>query len=252
MSYEIIVFLVFLGIIAFFKFWKGSMSGVKLPGIKMSSLQIWWGEKDESGKKWSWYIAILLFAYFIYLVSPKGYEVAARAIAAIVPLHIVWGVVGKKVSFFTKIIVSGMLVYFVLAWLTPEIATYRDAKWSTVKKSVAKMASEAEYDDKNYGKETAKKQPNGVRAGYRPQTRVVEVTVTEDKYTEVKIPLGVKFSIDCPEDGLAKVFHRDAPPEGIPYDCAEPIQVGENLHSFRIGFSAKTEKPVRVKVRITS
>lgn len=211
----------------------------------------WWGEKDENSKKWFWYIAILLFAYFVYLVSPEEYKFMARAIAALVPLHIVWGFVGKKVSLFTKLIVGGMLIYFVLAWLIPEIVTYRDAKLSIIKKSVAKMASEAKHEDENYGKEEPKKQQSTVRAGYRPQTRVVEVLATEDRYTEVKIPSGVRFSIDCPDDGLVKVFHRDAP-QGTVYDCAQAVETGENLHNFRIGFSAKTEKPVRIKVRITS
>ncbi|MBI5078187.1 MAG: hypothetical protein HZB11_02375 [Candidatus Yonathbacteria bacterium] len=216
-----------------------------------SSVKKWWGEKDEDNKKWSLYIAILIFAYLVHVVAINEYKLAARAIAALVPLHFVWGIVGKKMGLLTKVIVSGILIYFVLAWLVPDIVTYRDAKWSTVKKSVAEMATQAKKDDENYGKMVAKNPPVDTRAGYRPQTRVVEVTATEDRFTEVKIPSGVKFSIDCPDNGLAKVFHRDAP-QGIVYDCARAVEVGENLHGFRIGFSSKTEKPVRVKVRITS
>lgn len=113
------------------------------------------------------------------------------------------------------------------------------------------MVSWARDFNDNYGKAELASAQQSAPAVYQPETRVVEVLVTENEFTEVKIPPGVKFSIDCPDDGLAKVYHRDAQ-QGVIYDCAQTIEVGENLHNFRIGFSAKTEAPVKVVVRITS
>lgn len=86
---------------------------------------------------------------------------------------------------------------------------------------------------------------------YQSNKWQVEVIVTDQRFTEVMIPLGVQFSIDCPNDGLVKVFHLGAP-QGIIYDCAYPFEIGENLHNLRIGFSAQTESPIRVIVRFSS
>jgi len=112
-----------------------------------------------------------------------------------------------------------------------------------------------ESADKNYGKEpkatTAPPHVAQAPVAYQPQTRTIEVVATEERFTEVKIPSGVHFSIDCPDGGLAKVFHRDEP-QGVIYDCANSIEVGENLHNFRIGFSSKTETPIKIRIKITS
>lgn len=215
----------------------------------------WWKKKDLEAKRWSLYTAIAIVSITVSYAIGGNDGYAAAAIIALISLHFVWLAYSEKSSLFTKTFITGFLLFYIAAWMVPDVVKIRDASWSMTKKVVSEVAVSAESADKTYGEAPTNKsveQTAVAKATYQPETRKIEVLATEDEYTEVKIPSGVQFSIDCPDDGLAKVYHRDAQ-QGIPYDCAQgPIEVGENLHNFRIGFSAKTETPVRVVVRITS
>lgn len=91
--------------------------------------------------------------------------------------------------------------------------------------------------------------PQETRASPSYQTNgwQVEVVVTDEIFTEVPVPQEARFiAIDCPSDGLVKVFHSYAQ-QGIIYDCALPFNIGE-VQYLRIGFSAKGDAPVLVRV----
>ncbi len=212
-----------------------------------------WAKKDDDSKKLFLYILTIIIAYAVGHMAPEGKDVIYRGAAALIVLHFIWTFSPGKASKFTWTIVVGMLVYFVLAWAYPNDAPkILNASWGLSKKVMASVANGADSLNENYGKSTPERTlPVATPSVYQSNERVIEVLATEDKFTEVKIPSGVKFSIDCPDDGLAKVYHRDAP-QGIIYDCAQNVEVGENLHNFRVGFSSKTDKPVLVRVRITS
>lgn len=221
----------------------------------------WWEKRHEDvdKKRMFWYVVLIFLCYGISKVWDEGY--IAAGIVAILVLHAIWGIYYKEISLSTKAIVGGLLLAFVLGWLVPETRGVTKQFWEASKRDLAEKSIKATEFLKKYkdGKTVEAvevesqpvKQSVVVPAGYRPETRVIEVMATEDKFTEVKIPPGSQFSIDCPSDGLAKVFHHGAP-EGIIHDCKDNIEVGENLHNFRIGFSSKTETPVKVRVKISS
>lgn len=63
--------------------------------------------------------------------------------------------------------------------------------------------------------------------GYQPKVWQVEVTVTDEMFTEVVMPPGVRFSVYCAGEGLEKVFWRNGPQDGLIQRCG--TGVGENL-----------------------
>lgn len=216
----------------------------------------WWAKKDDEGKRFMWYIVVITVAYLASYMAPDGKEAVFRGVVALIGVHIIWTFLSTgEIGVFTWTVVLGMVTYFVLAWGYPKDAPrIFDASWGLSKKVMTNVADTAQSMNENYGKpatETKTGPEVSAPKAYQPETRKIEVIATKDRFTYVKIPSGVQFSIDCPDDGLAEVFHRGAQ-QGIIYDCAQNIEVGENLHNFRIGFSAKTEAPVKVVVRITS
>lgn len=83
-----------------------------------------------------------------------------------------------------------------------------------------------------------------------PVTRTVNIIATQGAFTEVKIPPATDFRWDVQEGCLIAVAH-DGDPGGSIYDCTEHIELGTYLHNLRIGFSSKTETPVKIAVKLT-
>lgn len=119
---EIIVFFVILGIFLFLKFRKGSLPGFSsLPKINaLGTVGKWWVQKDDEGKKFLWYVLVIILAYGAMYVAPEGDELIVRCAVALIGLHLIWTfVTAGKISTFTWTIVGGMLGYFVLAGFYP-------------------------------------------------------------------------------------------------------------------------------------
>lgn len=231
--------------------------------VVVPATESWWSKFYKNDKKRVWLIVLATVSIIIAnIFLPK--EVAEKTtenpyfwagVVALFGVHIIWGVFapGKEMGRLEMAILYGIIFFYGLTLVFPETVSIRNSGWGIARKAVADVDKALASANDNYGKtpDVSAQQSAIVPAVYQPKTRTIEVTATEDEFTEVKIPSGVQFSIDCPDDGLAKVFHRNSQ-QGVVYDCAQTIEVGENLHNFRIGFSAKTEKPVHVTVRITS
>lgn len=248
-----LVMAVIAGLLYFFKPRPKPKDGVEKSGDNKFKIpqfaKDWWKNIDKEsspGQRFVLLVVALLVAYIEFSIRGSVWvSLIMLLIAAIIK---------PPKSKVTLAFVWLDLIVLITAAFLPGFATmrhtsYEIAKTWSLKQSEKMDKYHKELEAGNPSPSQASQQPP---ATYQPETRKIEVLVTEDEYTEVKIPSGVQFSIDCPDDGLAKVFHRDAQ-QGISYDCAQgPIEVGENLHNFRIGFSAKTEVPVKVVVRITS
>lgn len=238
--------------------------GQKAPGNKLEIPQLakdGWNKKTLEQKRWFLYVWIMIIAItVVYVVKHSfggAYENMRFFIGGVVVLFVlhavIWPFFTEKTSIITKAVTFAVFAFLSWSVITPD-ATVRvmkiyDDKIKDINENAFKgsprptsVAAPARYQPgprKAYQSKTQK------------ETRTIVFYATEDKFTEVKIPPGVQFSIDCPDDGLAKVFHRDAQ-QGIIHDCALPFEVGENLHDFRIGFSAKTKVPIKGAIRITS
>ncbi|PIQ36013.1 MAG: hypothetical protein COV32_00995 [Candidatus Yonathbacteria bacterium CG10_big_fil_rev_8_21_14_0_10_43_136] len=259
-----------LGSLYFLKFNKstpavgGNSSQPKQP-TAIGKIYAGWGKMTPNSKKRVWLIILSVIAILVATASiPKSAPSESSpeniylwaGIIALLGVHIIWAVYSfsEKVSWMETTILYGIIFFYGLTLVFPQVVPIRDALWGLTNKALTGTQKVIVSINEKYGETPSApqgQQSASAPAAYQPQTRVIEVTATEDRFTEVKIPPGVQFSIDCPDDGLAKVFHRDAQ-QGIIYDCAQNVEVGENLHNFRIGFSSKTETPVLVRVRITS
>lgn len=76
------------------------------------------------------------------------------------------------------------------------------------------------------------------------------VSGTQGFFTEIEIPKGVTFKLYPQEGCLVGVIH-DGIPEGIVFDCTEPLELGSNVRNLRLGFSSKTDVPIEVVVELT-
>lgn len=88
------------------------------------------------------------------------------------------------------------------------------------------------------------------RATENPKERTIEVVAEPGAFTEVKIPPTTSFRWDIQDGCLVAVMHAGNP-HGTIYDCADHIELGNNIQNLRLGFSSKTQTPVRVAVRLT-
>ena len=220
--------------------------------------------KDDAVKRKRFWLVILasVLIVFVAIFSPESGVGGAEekmsmvyfwaGVISLVGVHAIWYFYPEETSNMEKYVLYGIIFFYGMVFVFPQLVPIRNSGWSLINKGLTNVQNTIVAADKD-DEETPAQAQQSARAPEvnQPQTRLLEVTATEDRFTEVKIPSGVQFSIDCPDDGLAKVFHRDAQ-QGIIYDCAQNIELGKNLHNFRIGFSSKTETPVLVRVRITS
>lgn len=253
---EIVVFLLALAVFLFLKFGKGSLSGFSLPKVNaLGAAGKWWAKKEIEAKRWSLYTAIAVVSITVSYAIGGNDGYAAAAIIALIGLHIVWLAFSEKSSLFTKTFITGFLLFYIGAWILPDIVKIRDSSWSMTKKAVAEVAVKAKSADESYGKEPKETEaPQQYQRApvpaYQPQTRVIEIETVEDRYKPAVIPPGVRFNIECPSGGIARYYHRGAP-EGVEYPCPLPPNLGDRLRDFHIGFSKDTEDPVIVRVMIT-
>jgi hypothetical protein len=257
MRLEIVVFLVLLGIFLFWKFGRGSLPKFTLPKIGMSGISgnKWWAEKDDDGKRFILYIIITLLAYVAYLIPSSEYQAATRGIVALLGVHLIWGFFSKKGSHLSKVVVYGILAFFVLAWLLPDVVKIRDASIMVTKKLVADASDGAMSFARNYEggiSETSSPIQRVVPAPviHHPQPQTIEVVAVQGAFTEVRVPPSTRFEWATQEGCLVAIMHNSIP-QAMVYDCAENIQLGENIRNLRLGFSSKTDQPVKVTVTLT-
>lgn len=210
----------------------------------------WWNnlDKDSSpGQKFVLFTMALLVGYieFHFLKSVWSMLVIVLFAALYRPPK---GWVG--ITFVTIDGVVLILAMFFQGFAEMRHTSYDIADtWSTkAAKSMATYAKEIKNEKPTVSQSS--QQSAIVPAVYQPEKRMVELFVTPDSFTPVQIPSGAEVAIDCPPEGLAKVFYRQTP-QGIIYDCAHPINIGKNREDLQIGFSSKEEPSVRVRVILT-
>lgn len=217
----------------------------------------WWGELNPGQRKFVWLTFILLVATAGMFSSLNGWTVL-HIVEALVIIGLFVSPPKKADTANSLTIAAIFLVTF--ASLLPGIQSFATAKWAmlemwtnetgwqTIMKAKAYEQEDIAFDSKS---ETKTQLITRAPQLYQPETRVVEVIATNEGFKEVQIPKMARFAWDCPSGGLVAVVH-DGVPQGIIYDCDHDVEVGENLHHLRLGFSSKTGTPVRVTVRITS
>lgn len=206
-----------------------------------------WSAKDTAGKKMVLYIAILLIGWVI--TAWKGYLWGGGI--TVVLVHIMWWRYSDKPTLFTKVVVYSMLGLLFIGLISPRAADQlKNAGWTSVKKALKDAGTGAEKLSAQYEKdELFKSSPAKKGSAGSAKEWSVTKTVTNERFTEIRIPSGVSFAIDCPENGVARVYHRGAPSEGIDYLCADgPVEPGENLHNFQIGFASVDANPAKVTI----
>lgn len=210
-----------------------------------------WKTKSPEDKRWFLYTAIAVLAIMLAYTIPDSWTAEERYYLlggfVVVAVHIVWLFFTDTTSITTKILVSAFLVFCFSAVLMPNTANklWTDAKMTVNEYDARVKAGKPFFDESKPAVSITQASPP-----YQPQTRIVEVIATEDTFTPVNIPSGAQFSIDCPENGLARIYHREVP-QGYEHDCAKPLEIGENLHNFQVGFASKNETPAKVVVKIT-
>ncbi len=271
MSYEIIAFLVGLGIIAFLRFGKGSLSG--LTKLLPSSSDEKSGEKsgfssfksfktalientpgkDLESKRWWWYTVLVVVAITLVYVTPetyKDYRFAVGGWFILLGLHlIVWPLFTEKTSLIAKVTMTAFIIFFTNAAVFPKTAVYEVERFNNWRKTF----------DNDYGKAPASKSVEKsaiVPAVYQPETRRNVITVTDKEFTEIPVPPGAVASFDCPYGAEARYYFTvgGGPLQQQDHDCANgPVDIAGlgPVGHFRIAFTAKTEAPQDVRYKVT-
>lgn len=237
MRLEIIAFFVALG---FFLYWKlgGKFVMPQIGGI---------GEKlgGSTGFLAGYLVPALLFIVLCFVlwltndtlhwwsfVIRDGKTFTALAITYFVFASAFLQDKEKKAPFYQKVMVFTMIaaVDLALMGLTPSDA------WSKYGWGAGTAHAQAVADVSHV---TQKQGP-----------RTIEVIAMEGAFTEVEIPPATSFRWDIQEGCLVAVVHNGIP-QGAVRDCAEHIELGDNIQNLRLGFSSKTEMPIRVLVTFT-
>lgn len=160
-------------------------------------------EEDIEKRRMFWYVIILIISASV----AKMFGYTSAGIIALVGVHIVWWKYQKKGSLVTKIIVGGMLLYLILAWLLPPVVEIRNAGLSLIGKVFQDMASTTTALNDNYGKPP---KPNGEVSSSSSLTGKPAV---QQLYQVLHVVPGGNFQkADIP---LNKVI------ENISWDCAQ-------------------------------
>ena len=166
----------------------------------------WWKKKDDKDKEWFGYTVTAVIAISVsYAISaittPKvGYVTAG--VIVLVGLHAVWIFLSKKTSAFTKIFISGFLLFYVFAFAFPDIVRIRDAKVNDVKTFLANQADNAE------GKPKAN---TGLSIAIEPTQRVPvkAVLLTSEWSKEIPLPAGKYSKGYCSQPGAEMALVYD-------------------------------------------
>ncbi len=114
-------------------------------GLIPDFVKTWWNNDDEKWKTMH-YIILLVLAFVVYGVASidwfglKPYQWAG--IFAIIGYHVIWTKYSGKSGLFTKLIVHGMLSFFVLAWLVYGVVEIRNAGYSIAETKINKVGKE--------------------------------------------------------------------------------------------------------------
>lgn len=237
MRLEIVVFLVLLSIFIFLKYGKGRLPKFRLPEI--SSLNN--GEGVVFPFLFGYILPILLFIAMLVIMWLTNdvlgwwsfFTRDGKTFTALVITYLIFASAfmqeKKKAPFYQKIMVFAMIVAVVVALTGSPSELWEKYEWK------------GEEQSKSVESFTPKQSS---------ATRTVNIIATQGAFTEVKIPPATDFRWDVQEGCLIAVTH-DGDPHGSIYDCTEHIELGTYLHNLRIGFSSKTETPVKIAVKLT-
>lgn len=289
MPYEIIAFLVVLGIIIFLKYWKGSLSGLtKLwPGsgngesgeksgffknffaevseAEKSNFRKW-REREKSEKDlWEMYAATAVLGILVAWITPDDYieyRYAAAAVAVLLMLHlVVWPFFTKRTSTISKVVLSAIIIFYPAAWLIPAptkdgsgFADGVSAAWRIIKKAgqngSAAMVKIA--DDYEKGIDSGASQSVEQTAVAKAEITSVQLTIPVDETVFVAPPHGYRLSSAlCPPENVMEVTgNHDEVLRQV--DCAGRITLEEaELYGRKFAFFQKqgASQPSVVVVR---
>ena len=243
MWYEIIAFLVALGFLAFLKYGKGSLSIIKLPfpvgGARGSASISSLSEEDLAEKRMSWYVILAVISALV----AKMFGYTPAGIIALVGVHIVWWRYRKKGSSLTKLVVYGMLTFFVLAWLYPVEATKtRDTGIKIFGNAVAGASNTAESLAKGDESKASVSANGGTPASI--------MAMKERPSDWIRFPEHKSTAFHCNGNGVMYVRHNKTGSEGIgPFPCT-PNGISRDLNMLQNG--ERVEQLEYLEVRFQS
>ena len=242
MPYEIIAFLVGLGIIAFLKYGKGSLSGLthlwhgseksgsdekpsllsSISSFKATLIKNTPGKALES-KRWWWYITLVVVAIILVYVTPDAYKDYRFAIGGwfiLLGLHlIVWPFFTEKTSLTTKVVMTAFMLFFINAAVLPnatrvEVKRFQDAKNAF---------------DEGYGKAPAVQSvEQSIQAVYQLEITSVQLTIPVDETVFVAPPQGYRLSSAlCPAENVMEITNGRDNERHRQIDCAGQITLDE-------------------------
>ncbi|OHA83354.1 MAG: hypothetical protein A2937_00740 [Candidatus Yonathbacteria bacterium RIFCSPLOWO2_01_FULL_47_33b] len=225
--------------------------------IAVSLMADQWKYGGEIGKKLVFYGACTIIGFAVVSLIPQGF----------------WGSDKSFLSEWALSIKGKEGGIFVLALLLAVILTLFDERSNAKKESrgsytvlifilfaimvlafkppaLHKTLDEYKLGGKTWSINTHRNTSTQRTTPKQPQARTVVVLATQVAFTEVKIPASTDFRWDAPEGCLVAIEY-DGAPQGVTHDCSEHVDLGGNIRRLRLGFSSKTETPVKVTVTLT-
>lgn len=218
MSYEILAFLVGLGVVLYVKFWKVNLSKLTIPdGLKKIltssvSADSTSGKKptDDSsdGKRLFWYVVLVM----ISAIVAKFIGYAPAGIIALIGVHIVWLVYRNKSGWLMPMVIYGMLAFFILAWLLPPIIQLKDSGLSLAETATRKTSVSVTKIAKDY-------RDGSVTQTYSWAMDPI-VALKEEPSKWIVLPPNKNIAYTCRGNGVFYIRHSLTGPEGLgPYPC---------------------------------
>lgn len=138
-----------------------------------------------------------------------GYYLAGAI--ALIGVHIIWYHYPEETGKFEKWVLNGIILFYGIALVFPQIIGVRDAGWSIAGKALTDIEVKAKLADANYGNTQATQQ-GGIPASI--------IAVKEKPSDWILLPENKNIASTCNGDGVMYIRHSKSPPEGFgPYPC---------------------------------
>lgn len=195
------------------------------------------GKGDADDKTMSRYIILAI----ISVIVAKFFGYVPAGIIALAGVHLIWLFSPQKGSLITKVVIYGMLIFFVLAWLFPDTVKVRDASIKVANKVMTNAGNKAEAFADDFGKaSTAKPEAAAIlpkpaeapRTVRRAQIKTVfELTPDWDSRNRIQLPSMKVIAFYCSEEGADMTITYSGGnidvPSGQTFRC--PTDTNENL-----------------------
>lgn len=204
----------------------GAGSGLRVPDF----VETWWTSRGDEGRKFLWYVAVIILAYIAARIAPEGKDLIFRGVVALLGVHLIWTFMSSgKINVLSWTIVGGMLIYFVLAWGYPDdVPRIFDASWGLSKKVVHSAANKVESANTDYDNPPSQA---GIPA---------PIVATNAGFTDTVIPDGSSFTFFCPGGTLMTFVDDNTSRTEIDCDKTQRgLVIGDKTTGRHIGFKSK-------------